>query len=215
MPDVAVAFDEAAQNAHLERFLGECSSVMHSMGTPLLPHVYFYAATSQRRFGTLVTAGLSGFRMPYPEGQPQLARAELMTYVPATWEAPAVTGTDPDVDWPIAMLRLIVGYAIHENQFLGNLHTLPNLATSPVGGPYVAGSALTSAILLPPVQEDPTFDDLTIRGERVRFLHVVPLTTAECDLKIKIGFRDALAPLLESRALPVVADAHRQSAVRS
>jgi hypothetical protein len=213
MSHVAVSFDEAAVSAHLERFLGSCSSVLRGMATPLLPHVYFYEPTDQRSFGTLVTAGLSGFSMPYPEGEPQLARAELMTYVPASWRPPVLSGNDPSIDWPITMLRLIVGYAISENAFLGNLHTLPNLASNPPGLPYVHGSELTSAILLPPVQESRGFDDLMIRGERVRFLHVLPLTTAECELKIKLGFRDALAPLLESGAIPIVADARRRSAV--
>jgi hypothetical protein len=209
MSDVACSIDEAAVSAHLEGFLGKARFVLHSMGSPLMPHVYYYPATPARRRATLVTAGLSGFAMPAPE--PHLARAELMTYLPATWEPPS-DFQDPAM-WPVAMLRTIVAYAISQKAFLGNLHTIPNLATRPAGGPYVSGSALSAVVLLPPVHEPAGFDDVTIQSERLRFLHALPITAAECQAKIDKGFHAALAPLLDSGAIPIVADAERRSAV--
>jgi len=209
MSDVAGSIDEAAVSAHIERFLGKARFVLHSMGSPLMPHVYYYPATPARGWATLVTAGLSGFRMPAPE--PHLARAELMTYLPAAWEPPS--DFQAAAMWPVTMLRTIVAYAISHQAFLGNLHTIPNLSTQPPGEPYVSGSALSAAILLPPVHEPAGFDDVTIRNERVRFLHVLPITAAECQAKIDKGFAAALVPLLDSGAIPIVADVERRSAL--
>lgn len=204
----ATSFDEAAVDAHLQQFLGKARTVFHAIASPMAPHVYFYAANGRRQWHTLVTAGLSGFRMPAPPDAPHAARAELMLYLPETWSPPQDPGS-PEM-WPVTLLRSLVAYAIEQNAFLGNLHTVPNLTSTPFGGPYKPGSALTNVVLLPPIREAKALDHVVIRGETVRFLNVVPITTAECDAKVKRGFREALAPLLDKGVIPAVTDIDRK-----
>lgn len=183
---------------------------MHSMlGSP---HVYIYGAGNNRPYQTVVTMGLSRFRMPAPESQDNhedMLHVELFTYLPPDWPIPSASG-QPGY-WPYEMLMSFASYAAAENVWLGPLHTIPNLTSSPYGEPFAPGTSLSHALLLPPVQENDAFDLLDIEGRRIRFLHVLPITSAECDAKVQRGFYDSLVEPLEDGSLPVVIDPHRKS----
>jgi len=208
---VMQALDEERIAQHLDAFLGKSDGVMHGIGGA---HVYIYRANHDRPFQTLVTMGLSGFEMPVPENQDdreESLHVELFTYVPADWPVPRASGA-PGY-WPYAMLLSLAEYAVSEEAWLGPFHTIPNLTSTPYGQPFESESHLSHCLLLPPVKERAGFDRLKINGRTVRFLHVLPITGAECDVKVRDGFFDSLAGLLDDGMIPTVIDPKRRSAV--
>jgi hypothetical protein len=199
------ALDEAAIANHATQYLGDSSGVLHALAGGC--HIYHYPARSDRGCQTIMTMGLSGSRMPVPsdvKSGEDHAHAELIAYLPADWPR------EKAARWPFSLLRSLAEYAVENKVWLGPLHTLPNLRAH--GQPYAAGSLLTSALLVPPVSEDPKFDELRIGKTRVRFLAVIPLTTAELELKVAAGFK-AIVGHLESGAIPTIFDPKRPSAV--
>jgi hypothetical protein len=178
-------------------------------------HVFVYPATKTRPFMTAVTIGLSGFEMPAPldvPGRSDHVRAELFTYLPADWPMPT-RSDDAERGWPFAMLRALVGYAVSTPEWLAPLDTMPNLIGASYGTPFVARSALDHTILIPPVHEEKSFDELYIQGKRVRFLHAVPITKAECDTKVARGFSNSLEQQFDEGRIPVLIDPYRRSAI--
>jgi hypothetical protein len=69
---------------------------------------------------------------------------------------------------------------------------------------------LDSILFLPPlVQRDQTPpDELTLAGDPVHFLWVVPLTAAECELKLVNGL-EAIFDLFDRHRYPHVFDPNR------
>ena len=203
---------EECIDKHLTHFLGPASKVMHSMGPA--PHVYVYGATENRPYQTIVTMGLSSFEMPVPEDtedREDSLHIELLTYLPADWVIPSASGARGY--WPYDMLMSLATYAATENVQLGPFHTIPNLSSSPYGEPFEEGSSLTHCLLLRPIKESGAFNSLECQGKKIGFLHVLPITTAECEAKVEKGFFDSLADLLDDSSIPIVLDPKRRSAV--
>jgi hypothetical protein len=71
---------------------------------------------------------------------------------------------------------------------------------------------LDTTLLLPPlVQGDQTLpDELTLAGDPVHFLWVVPVTTAECELKLSNGL-EAILNLFDRHRHPDVFGPNRSS----
>lgn len=87
--------------------------------------------------------------------------------------------------WPLGMLKE-VGRFVHEYRtWVGPGHTIA------LGGedhdPLTPGSLLTSVLLLQPVFEADSFDELRVDGTRCRFLWVCPITEAEGQLTLEKG----------------------------
>lgn len=80
--------------------------------------------------------------------------------------------------------------------------------------PFWGSTELNTLFFLPPtVKKDQTLpSELNLGGEPVHFLWVVPLTTAECNFKLRKGF-DAMLNLFQQNRHPHVFDPHRDSYV--
>jgi len=204
--------NEKATATHLERFLGKSEHALFATGDGV--HVYIYPANRNRSCQTLVTMGLSGFEMPVPESRKkpeEYQHAELMTLVPADWPIPREKGAAGF--WPYAMLSSLAEYAATENIWLGPLHVIPNLTSTPYGQPFESGSLLSHALLLPPVQEKEGFRRLKIGRKIVSFLQVIAITTAECQAMDAKGFFDSIVDCLDDGTIPGIIDPKRKSAL--
>ncbi|MCL2713971.1 MAG: suppressor of fused domain protein [Alphaproteobacteria bacterium] len=204
--------NEKAIARHLERFFGKSKHALFATGDGV--HVYIYPPNRHRSFQTLVTMGLSGFEMPVPESQKkreEFLHVELLTRVPEDWPIPRATGEAGF--WPYAMLSSLAEYAAQQKVWLGPLHVVPNLTSTPYGKPFEKGSLLSHALLLPPAQENAEFARLKIKGKTVRFLQVIPITSAECSEMDRKGFFESIVHFLDDGKIPAVIDPKRPSAV--
>jgi hypothetical protein len=151
-----------------------------------------------RDFHTLVTSGLSDRAMEIPQdlGR-EHARVELILYV-----------AEPRPEH-VRLLTTSAGLAFEPGTWLGQGHTIPN---GQPPSPLFPGTALCGLLLMPTVLEPDAFlsDHLTIDGDPVNFLWLVPLTRAELDLKIEKGL-PALLQRFDDGALSHVLDAGRPS----
>jgi hypothetical protein len=194
-------FVDAREKAY-DRFFGRSPKVCHEL-LPFIPHVDVYAyerGQGGRDFSTLVTGGMSDLEMTLPPditGAPQ--RVELIFYC-----------LDPKEEYLETLRRL--AHFPHDNKtWLGFGHTMPN------GNPPepLWGSAVLDSFLFMPtiVRPDSSLsEELILLGQPVHFLWVVPLSTAECNLKLEKGF-DAILDLFDEHEHPHVFDPSRKSYV--
>lgn len=191
-----------AIGAHLESFLGSEPKVFHELISDRLHlDLYFFEPTEHRPVLTVTTVGMSA--LPMVDG----SRGELMAYLPPNWPLDFRSHGD-EVFWPFRMLKAHArapheyGFAIHAGETMG-------LADPPE--PLGPGLILTSIFLAYPF-EDEAFDDFELRGTPVQFMTVIPLTTAEVELKQREG-SDAFLQALDAAGAANVIDPGRPCAV--
>ena len=200
----AIGFSEVqeteAREAAYDRLFGYCETVSHEV-VPLVPHidVYAFLPNDQRKFCTLVTGGMSDCPMDLPRqvrGQVS-RRVELVFYCDA-----------PRQEY-IETLRWLAHFPHDYKTWVGHGHTIPN-GNPPE--PFWGSEILDSMLLMPPiVNQDRTLpQELTVDGDPVDLLWVVPLSQKECDLKLAKGV-NAIYDLFQKNRHPHVFDPGRKS----
>jgi hypothetical protein len=191
-----------AVDDHREQHLGPSASVIHEIASDLV-HIdlHLHEPSVLRPFWTIATGGVSDLATAAPEEMAEYRRIELLTYLPAAWTDRS-WGPGPGASdvawWPLGMLKE-VGRFVHEYRtWVGPGHTIA------LGGedhdPLTPGSLLTSVLLLQPVLEADSFDELRVDGTRCRFLWVCPITEAEEQLTLEQG-TSALDDLMDRHQL--------------
>ena len=192
-----------AREAVYERFFGKPLSVSHEL-LPVIPHIDVYTfkrSQADVEVYSLVTGGMSDLEMTLPRGADTDVprRAELIFYC-----------SEPREEY-IATLRWVAHFPHNSKSWLGHGHTMPN---GDPPAPFWGSAELDTLFFLPPiVKKDQTLpSELTLGGDPVHFLWVVPLTTAECNFKLARGF-DAMLNLFQKNRHPHVFDPRRKSYV--
>lgn len=195
----ASEFRDAREMAYAALF-GGTESVAQDTGdgAPAIS-VYTFRRTGRdgRELCTLVTGGMSDFAMLTPSKSGAAKRVELIFYC---------SGPHEEYD---QTLRWLGRFPHEARTWLGPGHSIPNgYPPRPMWG----SESLNSVLLMPPiVSRDKTLPDLLkLDGDPVHFLWVVPLTSAECRLKVEKGY-DAILELFEKHRHPHVFDPERRS----
>ena len=203
VPDVDTAAFIRARETAYEKLLGKMLTVSHEV-LPQIPHIDVY--TFQRMQGdkpvyTLATGGMSDLRMILPRGaNPEVPRrVELIFYC-----------SEPREEY-IPTLRWVAHFPHDAKSWLGVGHTMPN-GNPPE--PFWGSGSLDTLLFLPPivVKDQSLPSHLQLGGDPVAFLWVVPVTTAECNYKLKKGL-DAILDLFERNRHPHIFDPNRKSYV--
>ena len=175
-------FAEARESVY-ERFFGKAASVFHEV-IPLIPHIDVYTfdrGHNGRNFYTLVTGGMKNLEMSvpvdvrrkrWPDGAAR--RVELIFYC-----------SEPKEEY-LKTIKWLARFPHDWKTWIGPGHTLP---TENIPAPLWGNPVLNTILFMPTiVRPDATLsDELTLAGEPVDFLWVVPLTTPECNLKLEKG----------------------------
>jgi len=193
-------FGEARDEVYQRRF-GEAKQVFHEM-PPLIPHIDVMEYYRESKYGlvcTLVTSGMSDLAMNVPKNTEAPRRVELIFYC-----------REPKREYAESM-RLLAHFSHDQKTWIGAFHTIPN-GNPPA--PMWGSSFLDTFFFLPPlVKKDQDLqNELILDGDGVEFLWVVPLTTAECNLKLAKG-SDAILDLFQKNRHPHVFDPDRKSYV--
>jgi hypothetical protein len=191
---------EERERVYSELF-GEYDIVLHEL-LPLIPHidVYRFPPNGKRDFFTFVTGGMSDLPMNAPdELGNDYRRAELVFY-----------STKNRDDYP-ELLRRLAHFVHDNNTWLHWGHTMPN---GQPAEPLFDTKNLDSLFFMPSiVRPDSTLGDrLQIGSDPVQLIWCVPITTAECQLKLDHG-TDALYDLFEANNHPFTFSGDRQSYV--
>ncbi|MDQ6778520.1 MAG: suppressor of fused domain protein [Actinomycetota bacterium] len=161
--------------------------------------LYRYPSSSERRWSTLRTAGLSDRPMTVPENVVGRRYAELLLYLPAGWD---LSG---EGWWPARLLKELGRFPHVHSSWLGPNHTV---ALSEPGETCASGTQISGALLLAPEHERTGFDPVAVDGVACHFLWVLPVTEAEMNLKLQHG-REALLALVEDAGLDRILDPGR------
>jgi hypothetical protein len=155
----------------------------------------FYRRAEGRRVCALVTSGMSDLEMDAPDDG--IRRAELIFYC-----------DEPKQEY-IDTIRWLARFPHSQKTWIGYFTTIPN-GNPPE--PIWDGPALDTIIFLPPivVRDQALPKELVLQGEPVHFLWLVPISTAECNLKLAKG-SEALLDIFEQRRHPHVFDPMRKS----
>jgi hypothetical protein len=176
---------------------------------PQIPHIDVYTIkrifkrpSGDEEFYVLMTGGMSDLEMTVPraaQARDVAPRVELIFYC-----------AEPREEY-IATLRWVAHFPRDSKSWLGHGHTMPN-GNPPE--PFWGSDKLDTLFFLPPIitKDQKLPSELSLGGQPVEFLWVVPLTTAECNFKLKNGF-DAILDLFGQNKHPYVFDPKRKSYV--
>jgi|GEM_PF-1200923 len=188
------------RESHYTRFLGPLDQqIYHSTDIkPVHIDIYQFAPTEDRPYWTLITGGMSDGPQLVPLAEDYRSpRAEILMYA-----------AEPK-PWMISVLKGLAEMPFEHDTHLHYWHTVQN------GQPMTAEpSKLTAYFFLPPYFEHPEFPRLTIAGDRVDFLWMIPITEAERQYAVRKGGQ-ALERVIERANPPIVVDESRRSLVHA
>jgi len=171
---------------------------------PLRPRIEvrtYVRSGSRGAVYALVTSGMSDLAMRIPRnvGKDAPRRVELVFYC-----------AEPRREYQ-ETLRWVARFPHDQKTWLSFGHTVPN---GDPPAPFWGSGILDTLLFMPTVvQRDATLSEkLVLGGDPVHFLWVVPLSTAECNLKLQNGF-SAILDLFDKNKHPHVFDATRRSYV--
>jgi len=196
----AGAFADARMHVYTEMF-GTCQSVF-SEKQPLVPHIEvlcFSPNDKKRDYYTLVTTGMSDMPMKLPEEDKiNSNRTELVFYC-----------REPKNIY-CELLRRVAHFPHDNSSYLGIGHTLP-ISSS---GIFANNSHLTTLLFMPSfVEKDMKMKEtLRIKDSTVNLLWVVPISDAECNIKLKTGISGIL-DIFDRNRHSFVFDENRRSYV--
>lgn len=193
-------FKEQREKIYNE-LLGNDAVVSHEL-LPLVPHidVYEYRPNEDRPFYTYITCGMSDLPMNIPSDlDREYRRIELVFY--------SETSNEDYAD----LLRFFAHFVHNNKTWLHWHHTMPN------GNPPqpVFGTTNLDTFLFAPtmIEADSMIaDKLSLDGDTVNLVWVIPITTAECELKLQKGV-DAVYDLFGQFEHPIAFDGDRESYV--
>lgn len=200
LEESTLANTEERERVYADLF-GESDTVLHEL-LPLKPHidVYRFPPSRKRDFFTFVTGGVSDLPMNVPaELGADCRRAELIFY-----------SAENRDEYPELLRRL--GHFVHDNNtWLHWGHTMPN---GQPPEPLLGTDNLDTLFFMPTIvgPDSSLGEQLRIESEPVNLIWCVPITTAECQLKLDDG-ADDLYDLFDANEHPFVFTGDRQSYV--
>jgi hypothetical protein len=151
--------------------------------------------------------------MNVPEDTSEAYFAEVLAILPAGWPLTNSDLQDERNYWPFRLLKTLARYPHQNNTYLAWDHTIPNGESEATAKPYIEGTELCAAALLPPsLFEEEMWWTKRDDGHLIAFLTVVPLHLNELKYKNEHGM-DALTNLLAEREVAYDIDPLRPSVV--
>lgn len=196
---VAQADDEAIAT-HLATVFGDGPAwVFHEIISDRVHiDVHILPATATRDYTVLCTSGMSALPMTMPDEMEHAEDwqfGELCMVLPPDWPVTGDEASREENYWPIRLLKGLARLPHDYATFLGWGHTVPN---GDPAKPYVEGSALCGALLVPPLWD---VDDLFVLErpdeDPIHFFQVLPLTEDEMEFKLAHGVEALLVRMEE------------------
>ncbi|MGG4440403.1 suppressor of fused domain protein [Brevibacillus fortis] len=179
-------------------FAGRESSVFHEIISDTIHiDVNVMSPTEEEPFWVLYTNGMSDLPMTIPDEiqeqmEESIDRAELMIFLPASWELTQESLEDENNYWPIRLMKQLARFPHQYNTWLGYGHTIPNYQEYE---PYADGTGLNGVVLFQLSEEIsviPTKD-----GNNIHTYFLIPLYKEEMEYKLEHGMDALLDKLFE------------------
>lgn len=191
---------------HIEKHIGKIDSVWHEL-VPLGGHIdiHIVKPTESTPHYTLITSGMSDFKMTPFSGASEGNHIELVLCLPPDWTPTNEALTDEKNHWPIRLLKSLARMPRENGTWLWLGHSVPNTAPCDVPSPFV-GTLISWATN---VAEE--FETLKISEEKeICFFAVLPLFKEEMEYKLSNG-SVKLMKMFEEQKIPLTIDTKRRN----
>ncbi|MED1782784.1 suppressor of fused domain protein [Brevibacillus fortis] len=197
-PPAPMEYVEEIGNHFETVFAGRESSVFHEIISDTIHiDVNVMSPTEEEPFWVLYTNGMSDLPMTIPDEiqeqmEESIDRAELMIFLPASWELTQESLEDENNYWPIRLMKQLARFPHQYNTWLGYGHTIPNYQEYE---PYADGTGLNGVVLFQLSEEIsviPTKD-----GNNIHTYFLIPLYKEEMEYKLEHGMDALLDKLFE------------------
>lgn len=166
---------------YIEEQFGDYNEVFHEIVSPDIHlDIIIIPPTASNNYYKLITMGMGAYKMNVPKEfkQYQLERAELVLYLPPTWN---IKSNREEDYWPIRQLKILARLPIQYDTWLGYGHTV---SSDQENSFYASNTKFCSMMLLNALNKD--YDQLDFKMEtkgKINFYQLFPLYKEELDLK--------------------------------
>ncbi|MFQ6791549.1 MAG: suppressor of fused domain protein [Thomasclavelia sp.] len=166
---------------YIEEQFGDYNEVFHEIVSPDIHlDIIIIPPTASNNYYKLITMGMGAYKMNVPKEfkQYELERAELVLYLPPTWN---IKSNREEDYWPIRQLKVLARLPIQYDTWLGYGHTV---SSDQENSFYASNTKFCSMMLLNALNKD--YDQLDFKMEtkgKINFYQLFPLYKEELDLK--------------------------------
>lgn len=185
----------------MEQF-GEYEEVLHEIVSPDIHlDIIVVPPTEKNNYYKLITMGMGAYKMNIPRElkEDELERAELVLFLPPTWNIKSEKEED---FWPIRQLKILARLPIQCDTWLGYGHTV---SSDQENTPYASNTKFCSMMLVNALNQD--YENLDFRMSskgKINFYQLFPLYKEELDYKQRNGANVLLDLFDEEDIMPIV-----------
>ena len=187
---------------------GNYTEVMHEIVSPDIHlDVLIIPPSETENYYKLITMGMGAYKMNVPKKLKKynLERAELVLYLPPTWN---IKSDKKEDYWPIETLKTIARLPILENSWLGFGHTISSDAKN---SSYASNTKFCSMLLLSALNKEYNKVTLDLNNKKIiNFYQLFPLYEEELEYKLKTSTQDFLN-LIDDKDITPVIDINRKN----
>ena len=188
--------------AYIEEQFGPYTQVFHELVSPDIHlDIIVVPPTDKNPYFKLITMGMGAYKMniPHELQQYELERAELVLYLPPTWNINS--GKEEDY-WPIRQLKALARLPVQCDTWLGYGHTI---SSDQKNNPYANNTKFCSIMLIAALNQDYKVLDFRMDGlGKINFYQLFPLYKEELEFKQCSGTETLLGLFDDTDILPVL-----------
>ena len=194
--------EQEQYEAYITQQYGPFTSVLHEIVSPDIHlDIILVPPTEKNPYYKLITMGMGAYKMNVPSNlaQYELERAELVIYLPPTWD---IHSDEDEYFWPIKQLKTLGRLPINGNTWLGFGHTV---STDAENTPFADNTKFCSMMLTMATDQNNEPLDLRIDGlGKINMYQLFPLYEEELEYKQKSDAKSLLALFSDEDLLPVL-----------
>jgi len=160
---------------------GEYTEVIHEIVSPDIHlDIIIVPPTEKNNYYKLITMGMGAYEMNVPKElrEYELERAELVLYLPPTWN---IKSNEENDYWPIRQLKVLGRLPLQCNTWLGFGHTI---SADRDNTPYAENTKFCSMMMLTALNQDCEEMDFRLSSiGKINFYQLFPLYKEELEYK--------------------------------
>lgn len=193
---------------YIEETFGHFHEVFHEIvSTDIHLDIIIVPPTDKRPYYKLITMGMGAYRMNVPDKwrEYELERAELVLYLPSTWN---INSSQEEDYWPIRQLKILARLPIECHTWLGYGHTI---SSDEENTPYANNTQFCSMMLVDALDNQGENLDLRMKSKgKINFYQLFPLYQEELEFKQKHN-AETLLNLFDDEDLIPIVNIHRRN----
>ena len=188
--------------SYIEEQFGPYTEVFHELVSPDIHlDIIIVPPTDKNPYYKLITMGMGAYKMKVPHElkQYELERAELVLYLPPTWNIKS--GNEEDY-WPIRQLKALGRLPVQCDTWLGFGHTV---SSGQENNPYANNTEFCSMMLVAATNHDYKVLDFRIDSlGKINFYQLFPLYKEELEYKQHTDAETLLELFDDDDILPIL-----------